>query len=81
MAPIRLVFLFSEKEVIMRKKKKTVLIFDKGYDGYYDDVKPEDFDVSDEKIKDDSSISIKVGALVFSALLIIAAIVVVMVAF
>lgn len=65
----------------MRKNKKTVIIDDTGYDGYYDDVKPEDFDVDDEKIKDDSSISIKVGALVFSALLIIAAIVVVMVAF
>ena len=65
----------------MKKKKKTVIIVDKGYDGYYDDVKPEDFDVIDEKIKDDSSISIKVGALIFSTLLIIATIVVVMVAF
>ena len=65
----------------MKKKKKTVIIVDKGYDGYYGDVKPEDFDVIDEKIKDDSSISIKVGALIFSTLLIIATIVVVMVAF
>ena len=65
----------------MKRKKKSIVIDDSGYDGYYDDVKPEDFDVSDEKIKDDSSISIKVGALVFSALLIFAAIVVVMVAF
>ena len=65
----------------MRRKKKTVVLDDIGYDGYYDDVKPEDFGVEEEKVKEDSSISIKVGALIFSTLLIIASIVVVMVAF
>ena len=65
----------------MRRKKKTVVLDDIGYDGYYDDVKPEDFGVEEEKVKEDSSISIKVSALIFSTLLIIASIVVVMVAF
>ena len=65
----------------MRRKKKTVVLDDIGYDGYYDDVKPDDFGVEEEKVKEDSSVSIKVGALVFSALLIIASIVVVMIAF
>ena len=65
----------------MKRKKKSIVIDDSGYDGYYDDVKAEDFGVEEENVKEDSSISIKVGALIFSALLIIASIVVVMIAF
>ena len=56
----------------MKRKKKSIVIDDSGYDGYYDDVKPEDYNVEEEKSKDDSSVSIKVGALIFSAILIIA---------
>ena len=61
----------------MKRKKKSIVIDDSGYDGYYDDVNPEDYNVEEEKSKDDSSVSIKVGALIFSAILIISAIVVV----
>ena len=61
----------------MKRKKKSIVNDDSGYDGYYDDVKPEDYNVEEEKSKDDSSVSIKVGALIFSAILIISAIVVV----
>ena len=61
----------------MKRKKKCIVIDDSGYDGYYNDVKPEDYNVEEEKSKDDSSVSIKVGALIFSAILIISAIVVV----
>lgn len=61
----------------MKRKTKSIVIDDSGYDGYYDDVKPEDYNVEEEKSKDDSSVSIKVGALIFSAILIISAIVVV----
>ena len=61
----------------MKRKKKSIDIDDSGYDGYYDDVNPEDYNVEEEKSKDDSSVSIKVGALIFSAILIISAIVVV----
>ena len=62
----------------MKRKKKCIVIDDSGSDGYYNDVKPEDYNVEEEKSKDDSSISIKVSALIFSAILIISAIVVVM---
>ena len=61
----------------MKRKKRSIFIDDSGYDGYYDDVKSEDYNVEEEKSKEDSSVSIKVGALIFSALLIISAIVVV----
>ena len=68
-----------------RKKKKQLeqekLDRDFGYDGYYNDVEPEDINEQSTEKKDNSSTIIKVSALIFSAVLIISFIVVLMVAF
>ncbi|MBR2506475.1 MAG: hypothetical protein IKB70_06090 [Bacilli bacterium] len=68
-----------------RKKKKQLeqekLDRDFGYDGYYNDVEPEDINEQSTEKKDNSSTTIKVSALIFSAVLIISFIVVLMVAF
>ncbi len=68
-----------------RKKKKQLqqerLDRDFGYDGYYNDVEPEDINEQSSEKKDNSSTAIKVSALLFSAVLIISFIVVLMVAF
>ena len=54
---------------------------DFGYDGYYNDVEPVDINEQSSKKKDNSSIAIKVSALLFGAVLIISFIIVLMVAF
>lgn len=70
----------------MKSKKKKQLEQEKidrefGYDGYYNDVLPEDINEQSKEKNDNSSTVIKVSALVFGAFLIIAFIVVLMVAF
>ena len=70
----------------MKRKKKKQLEQEKrerdfGYDGYYNDVEPEDINEQSTEKKDNSSTIIKVGALIFGAVLIISFIVVLMVAF
>lgn len=68
-----------------RKKKKQLeqerLDRDFGYDGYYNDVEPEDSNEQSSEKKDNGSTAIKVSALLFGAVLIISFIVVLMVAF
>ena len=54
---------------------------DFGYDGYYNDVEPEDINEQSSEKKDNSSTAIKVSALLFGVVLIISFIVVLMVAF
>lgn len=70
----------------MKRKKKKQLEQEKidrdfGYDGYYNDVEPEDINEQSAGKKDDSSTAIKMSALIFSAVLIISFIVVLMIAF
>ena len=68
-----------------RKKKKQLeqekLDRDFGYDGYYNDIEPEDINEQSSEKKDNSSTAIKVSALLFGAVLIISFIIVLMVAF
>ncbi|MBQ4078466.1 hypothetical protein IJD15_04735 [bacterium] len=68
-----------------KKKKKQLeqerLDMDFGYDGYYNDVEPEDINEQSTEKKDNNSTVIKVCALIFGAVLIISFIVVFMVAF
>ena len=68
-----------------RKKKKQLeqekLDRDFGYDGYYNDIEPEDINEQSTEKKDNSSTTIKVSALIFGAVIIISFIVVLMVAF
>ena len=70
----------------MKRKKKKQLEQERrdrdfGYDGYYNDVEPEDINEQSSEKKDNSSTAIKVSALLFGAVLIISFIVVLMVAF
>ena len=70
----------------MNRKKKKQLEQEKhdrdfGYDGYYNDVEPEDINEQSSEKKDNSSTAIKVSALLFGAVLIISFIIVLMVAF
>lgn len=70
----------------MNRKKKKELEQERrdrdfGYDGYYNDVEPEDINEQSSDKKDRSSTIIKVSALIFGAVLIISFIIVLMVAF
>lgn len=67
-----------------RRKKQSQqekIDMDFGYDGYYNDVEPEDINEQAKDDKSNSSTVIKVGALIFGSLLIVSFIVVLMVAF
>lgn len=64
-----------------KKTKQEKRIKDFGYDGYYNDVKPEDVGEYQNNKAENEKTAIKVSALIFGTLVIIAFIVVFMVAF
>lgn len=69
----------------MKRKRKQLeqekLDRDFGYDGYYNDVEPEDVNEQPKEKNENPSMVIKVSALIFGAILIISVVVIFMVAF
>lgn len=67
----------------MKKKKQQqqeLVNCDEGYDGYYNDVMPDDADEPDAK-HSDKTVGLKIGAVVFGLILFVAAIIVIMTTF
>lgn len=65
----------------MKKKQQQELTnWDEGYDGYYNDVVPDDAEEPDTK-HSDKTVGLKIGAVVFSLILFVAAIIVIMTTF
>ena len=78
-------FFFVKGGFMKSRKKKQLeqekLYMDFGYDGYYNDVEPEDINEQSKGKQENASTAIKVSALIFGTILIISFIVVLLIAF